>query len=248
MAVANTRARYVAGVLTEFDSLTQETVFPSSPIFFDEDFIGARGTVFPATATPGEPWIKKIVGAAPPTVGAVSNAGAGIVQLALAATSEKEDAVLYFGDQLTFDVTKALSWEARVQMPVLPSVAGVEATFGIMSSWIDGPDNNTYYLRFNCSGSGLVRAQTKDGVNTNSANTSLTFGTADWHNFRIDASVLTGIIFYIDGAQVTLPSAFAFAAVAPNSVLQPYFSMYKPSGTGVGSMNVDVCKVWCNRV
>jgi hypothetical protein len=36
------------------------------------------------------------------------------------------------------------------------------------------------------SGSGLVNVQTKDGVNTNSFASTLTFGTTDWHLSRVD--------------------------------------------------------------
>jgi hypothetical protein len=41
---------------------------------------------------------------------------------------------------------------------------------------------------------------------------------------------------------------FGFAAVAPASVLQPYFSVYKPSGAGTGTMQVDVIQAAADRV
>ena len=247
MPIANTRARYAGGVQAEYDSITGQTCFASAPIWFDEDFIGARGSVFPTIATPGEPWIKKIVGAAPPTVSAI-NAAAGIVQIALTATAEKQDAILYFGDQLTFDVTKGFSFETRILLPVTPGAAGVAATFGMMSSWIDGPDNNAYYARFQANGSGAVNLQTKDGVTTGSASSGLTMATSDWHIFRIDMTDTSNIGFWIDGNVVYQASPFSFKAVGSNAILQPYFSMYKPSGTGVGTMQVDFCQCWGNRV
>ena len=248
MPVANTRARYAGGVQAEYDAITGQTCFASAPIWFDDDFIGGRGSVIPTIATPGEPWVKKIVGAGPPTVGSVANASGGVIQIALAATSEKEDAVFYFGDQLTFDATKALSFETRIQLPVLPSLAGVEATFGLHSAWIDGPDNASFYARCQANGSGAINLQTKDGVTTNSVASGLVMGTTDWHIFRIDMTDPNNIGFWIDGILVYQATPFSFKATGANAILQPYFSLYKPSGTGVGSMNVDYCQCWGNRV
>jgi hypothetical protein len=45
--------------------------------------------------------------------------------------------------------------------------------------------------------------------------------------------------FFIDGVQVSANGAVAFAATGANAVLQPYLAMYKPSGTGIGTLTVD---------
>ncbi len=249
MTIDTVRTRYAAGVPALYDSLTSETVLPYSTVFFDEDFIGARIAAgsWPTTPVVGEPWVYKKQGS-PTGVSAISAAGAGIVRLALAATSEAEEAALDFYDLLTFDVTKNIGFDCRVRMPVLPSATGVEAVFGLMSTGTTAPDANAYYIRFQLSGSGLVNVQTKDGVNTNSAASPLTFGTVDWHIFRVDCSNPSSIGFYIDGILVALASAFAFAATGANALLQPYIGVYKPSGTGVATMDVDMFKVWNNRV
>src|ERR1700731_2137077 len=96
-----TRAKYRTGVETFFEDITMETVMPLAPLLFGDEFIGAGHSAgVPASGAPvaGYPWVKKIVGAGPPTVALINNASGGQMQLALTATSEKEDAVLYWND------------------------------------------------------------------------------------------------------------------------------------------------------
>ena len=150
-----TKAKYRTYVQSFYDDATFETVEQMSPVQFGDDFVGAGHTAgIPAAGSPvaGYPWVKKIVGAAPPTVALVSNAACGQVALALTSTSEKEDAVLYWNDALTIDVTKIASIEVRAALSVAPSAAGVQMVLGLAAAWIDGPDNNTHYLEFRLHG------------------------------------------------------------------------------------------------
>lgn len=244
----NTRARTVAGVETFYDSLTFETVMPMSPLFFEDDFLGARGTVIPTSATAGEPWVSKTVkSAGTPTVTAVANAAGGQVACALDATSEKQDAILYFGDCKGLDVTKALVYEARIALSVLPSAASVQTVFGLSSSWIDGPDNGAAYLEFGATANGAINCRSQDGTTQNSLSSGIVVTAGAFHLYRIDATDPTNVRFYIDGVDVT-PSTIAFAATGASAILQPYVSVYKPSGTGVATTAVDVVKIWTNRV
>src|SRR4051812_29490436 len=123
-----TRSRYNAGTLVFSDSATHERVLPLGPIVFYDDFGTAGRKVIPAagSAESGMPWTKKIVGAAPPTVAGVANAIGGQVACTLTSTSEKQDALLYWDDNLGLDVTKGLVFETRVKLSVLPSAAGVQ--------------------------------------------------------------------------------------------------------------------------
>lgn len=233
-----------------FDTNTQETIARYLPISFDEDFLGAgHAAGIPAAGSPvaGYPWVKKIVGAGPPTVALVANAGGGIVANALTATSEKEDAALYFNDQLTFDMTKGVVWEARIAFSVLPTTL-VESVFGLQSAWIDGPDNASFYAQFQASASGLINMRTKDGVNTLSYATGVTLVAGAFHIFKIDASNVADVQFFIDGVRVSTPGQMSFAATGANAILQPYLSMYKASGTGVGTLQIDMVQIASNRV
>ncbi len=244
-----TKAKYVAGVQTFFDSVSFETVAKMSPVVFADDFVGAGSLVIPAagSAESGVPWTKKIVGAAPPTVAGVANAIGVQVACALTAASEKQDAALYWGDQKGLDVTKGLVFETRVQLSVLPSAAGVQAVFGLSSNWIDGPDSAGQYLQFGATANGNILIRSQDGATQNSIASGITVVNTEWHTFRIDATDVTDVKFFIDGMQVSANGAVAFAATGANAVLQPYVAMYKPSGTGVGTLTADYVKAWMNR-
>ena len=246
----STRAKYVAGVQSFFDDGTFETVHKMSPLVFRDDFLGAGALVVPAagSAESGVDWVKKIVGAAPPTVAGVAKAVAGQMALTLTSTSEKQDAVLYWGDNEALDVTKGLVFEAKINLAVLPSAAGVQAVFGVASDWVDGPDNNTCYLQLGATANGALLIRSFDGVTQLSASANVTLTTADWAIVRIDATDLTDVKMFVNGNQVTSNGQINFAATGSLAVLQPYFAMYKPSGTGVGTLKVDYVKAWMNRI
>jgi hypothetical protein len=245
----STKAKYIAGIQTFFDSASFETVTKMSPVIFYDDFLGAGSLIIPAagSAESGVPWTKKIVGAAPPTVAGVANAIGGQIACVLTAVNEKQDAALYWGDQKGLDVTKGLVFETRVQLSVLPSATGVQAVFGLSANWIDGPDNASQYLEFGTTANGNILIRSQDGVTQNSIATGITVLNTEWHTFRIDATDITDVKFFIDGVQVSANGAMAFAATGANAVLQPYLAMYKPSGTGLGTLTTDYVKAWMNR-
>lgn len=245
-----TKSKYGPGrVLTYSDDATFETTGRLAPLVYNDDFLGAGRLVVPAagSAESGMDWVKKIVGAAPPTVAGVASAVGGQVACALTATSEKQDAVLYWGDQKALDITKGLVFETRIRLSVLPSAAGVQAVAGLSSDWIDGPDNNTCYAQFQANGSGLLYFRAFDGSTPTSVSTGVTLTTADWVVLRIDASDATNVRFYVNGRQVSAENAVNFAATGTLAVLQPYNGVYKPSGTGVGSIVTDYVRAWQNR-
>src|ERR1700738_5082238 len=190
-----TRAKYINGIQTFFEDKTFETVMPMAPLQFADDFIGAGHSAgVPAAASPvaGYPWVKKIVGAAPPTVALVANATGGQMQLALTATSELQDAVLYWNDNLAIDVTKGTVFEARAALSVPPSVAGVQVVLGLAAAWINGPDANVKYLEFGCTANNRLLVRSQDGATQNSiaaanAGAAVALDT-NFHIFRIDAS------------------------------------------------------------
>lgn len=244
----STKAKYNAGVQTFFDGTTFETVHAMSPLLFSDDFLGAGGGTIPTTATAGSSWLGKIVKTGGTvTVAAVANAVGGQVSCTLDATSEKQDAALYFGDQKSLDVTKGLVFEARAALTVLPSASGVQAVIGLQSNWIDGPDNASYYLQFEAAASGAINIRSKDGVTTTSVASGVTVVAGAFHVFRIDATDVTKVRFFIDGEEVTPSAGVSFAATGANAVLQPYLAAYKPSGVGVCTVTADRVMAWQNR-
>lgn len=230
-----------------FDVSTQEVVGINSPLYFDDDFIGAgHNAGIPAAGAPvaGYAWVKKIVGAAPPTVALVANAAGGQIACTLTATSEKQDAALYWNDNLSLDATKGLVWQARAQLTVLPSAAGVQAVWGLQSAWIDGPNNAAEYIRFGATANGAVLMTAFDGVTTYSLATGVTVLATDFHHYRIDCTVPTDIKFFIDGVQVSSTGQIGFAATGAAAILQSYMSAYKPAGTGVATITADAIGAW----
>jgi hypothetical protein len=245
----STRSRFVAQALQFYDDISAETMSRMAGLQYRDDFVGAGSLVIPAAGSgeSGADWVKKIVGAAPPTVAGVANAIGGQVACTLTATSEKQDAAIYWGDQKALDVTKGLIFEARFKLSVLPSAAGVQAVIGVASNWIDGPDNNTCYLQVGATANGNLLLRSYDGVTAVSAATGDVLTTADWAIARIDATDVSDVKFYVNGVKRNTLSQVNFAATGALAVLQPYAGMYKPSGVGVGTLTVDYVKTWMNR-
>ena len=215
----------------------------ASPITLTDDFANAAAA-FPTSAAAGYPWVKKIVGAGPPTVALVANATGGVVQIALEATSEKQDAVLYAGDQCVWDATKGMVVDIRAKLSVLPTT-GSKIVFGMMAAWIDGPNNNTFFVRFAANGTGEILAESFDGSTNVSIDTGVVVTTTGWHTYRIDMTNPANVLFYIDNVRVA--SASTFIAPGTTHPLQPYISGYKASGTSVGTIQVDSVNLWNGR-
>ena len=238
---------------SEYDAATSETINRYTAVVLDEDFVGpshAAGAGIPTAATVGYPWIQKTVKTGgTPTVAAVANAAGGVIRCALDATSEKQEATLYAADVLNWDMTKSTIIEFRVSNHVVPSAAAVEMVYGLHSAWIDGPDNASFYADFQQLASGVVNMRTKDGVNTIAAAAvpAVTMAVDTYHIFRIDATDPTNVRFFIDGTEVSTKGQFTFAATGANAILQPYFTVYKASGTGVGTLDIDMVQAGMNR-
>jgi hypothetical protein len=241
----------LGNMLSEFDLVSQETIARYSAVVVDDDFTGAGHASIPVQGSPaaGYPWVYRVVKTSgSPTVAPIANYSGGAMRLALDATSEKQEATLYANDVLNLDMTKCAIFECRVSNHVLPT-GNVEIVFGLQSAWIDGPDNASYYAQFQeaIAGAGLVNFRTKDGVNTLANASPATMVVDTFHIFRIDASNPANVRFFIDGVEVSSNGQMSFAATGANAVLQPYISVYKASGTGVGTVDVDMVQAAMNR-
>jgi hypothetical protein len=251
-----TRAAWRSYVQYEYEDLTQETVASGAPFQFGDDFVGAGHTAgVPAAGSPaaGYAWVKKIVGAAPPTVALVANAGGGQIASTLAATSEAEEASLYFNDSLVVDTTKVGQAEWRAALSVAPSASGVQAALGLGSAWVGGPTNLARYMLFGWTANGNLLVQAKDGVATTYSAAAAPIGGSaiasdtNMHVFRIEWSSPSDIAFYYDGARVNPVGSIVWAATGANAILQPWSTVYKPSGTGLATLTVDKIDIFNGR-
>src|SRR5689334_21013336 len=118
----STKARYNGGIVTYYDSATQETTARLAPVALYDDFLNPS-LVVPAAGSleSGVLWASKIIGAAPPTVAGVANDTNGTVACTLTSASQKQDAEIYAGDQLCFSMLQGVVFEARVKLSVLPT-------------------------------------------------------------------------------------------------------------------------------
>ncbi len=252
-----TRDNYVAYIQRSYDDLTGETVNGGWPLQFGDDFVGGGHTAgIPAAGSPaaGYPWVKKIVGAAPPTVALNTNSVAGTVSCTLAATSEAEEAGLYWNDSLSFDMTKFGMVEWRAALSVLPTgVAG--AAIGVGSAWVSGGlPSFARYLAFGWAASGALRIYALDGVqgavNLAAAPIGGSAITSDTnqHYFRIDWSNNADIVFYYDSNRVNAVGSVTWTATAgANSIMQPWADVYKASGTGLATLTIDKIDMFNSR-
>lgn len=243
-----TKARWVNGILTFYDSQTHEQLGPQAPLVYIDDFLGAGDVVVPAAgaAESGMAWVKKIVGAAPPTVAGVADAANGVIQCALTADNQKQDAGLYHDDQRGFSLEQGCIFETRVKVSVLPTDVA-EAVFGVLGDWADGPDAILYSAFFSADGGGAITCEVDDNATDQSAASGVTVLATAWHVYRIDFTSVTDIRFYIDGVHVATGTTFVYAATGANAILQPYLGLYKATGTGLGTIQVDYVRIWQKR-
>ncbi len=231
-----------------YNNTTKETVFPLADVRFIDDFLVGGGVVFPAAGSPesGCPWVKKIVGAGPPTVAAVADGVNGLVACTLTADSEKQSADLYTNDELQFSIVQGLCVEFKISPTVLPTLAA-ELNFGLISSWADGYDATTYNVMGTFDGSGELFFEKDDNATDESATSGVTLTAGQSAIVKIDCTDIASIKFYVNGVRKAEGTVFDWAASAANSKVQPFFGAYKASGAGVGTLTVDYVKVWQNR-
>jgi len=243
--MGTTKAKWRGGILNFYDGSTFETVFGAAPVMFYDDFLGPD-IVIPASGSvvSGCRWSKKIIGAAPPTVAGVDDTTNGVIQCALTNADQKQDAALHMNDCLTFSIAQGAIFEARIKLATLPTGNGV-ASWGLWGAWGDG--GSAYRVGFTAEGNGAILCESDDNATDTSAASGVTVLNTDYKIYRIDCTVQTDIKFYINGEGVATSTTFANAASAANSKSQPHVGMYKASGTGVGTIEVDYVRIWQNR-
>lgn len=248
----STKSKYVGGNLTFFDSATFERVLPLAPVKFEDDFLwGAGGlATIPNVSSEenGFPWTKLIVGAGPPTIGAVADAASGVMELALTNDSQAQDAMIYHSDQRAFSLKQGCIFEARVKFSVLPTT-GVKAVLGLAGDHNLDKDAVTEHAWFGAAASAAMIAETDDTTNDNDdVSTGVTVTTSQWKIYQIDFRTIADVRFYINGASVATATTFDMSNLSDSeAVMQPYFSLDKASGTGVGTMQIDCVRIWSNR-
>jgi len=230
-----------SGRLVFYDDVSFETLWTTYPVQFVEDFLGTAilsdGTTI---------WNKVDVGTA--TEAIVTDSSNGQFLLHLAANDEAEDAVLYHGDNKTFDVGNGLIFEARVDMAVSPGT-GVTAVFGMCGDHNLDKDTVTEAAWFRFDADLAADVETDDTTNNNDdISTGHTAVAGTYDIYRIDFTTIADVKFFINGTRVATGTTFDMSNLsAAEQQMQPYFSLDKASGTGLGDINIDYVKIFSNR-
>jgi hypothetical protein len=226
-----------------YDGSTFETLMTGFPVVFVEDFLGvAGGGPFDGTTK----WNVVDVGGA--TEAIVADSSNGQFLLHLAADNEAEDAVLYHSDNKTFDVGNGLIFETRVNMAVAPGT-GVCAVFGMCGDHNLDKDSVTEAAWFRFDASLVCKVESDDTTNNNDdVATGHTAVAGTYDIYRIDFTDLTDVKFFINGARVATDTTFDMSNLsAAEQQMQPYFSLDKANGAGLGDINIDYVKIFSNR-
>ncbi len=202
------------------------------------------GTTAGTDVESGCKWAKKIVGAAPPTVAKSADVVNAHILCSLTADVQKQDAALYWDDQLSLSIAQGIIFETRLSLTTLPTLNGI-ASFGLWGDWADGGSN--YRVGFEVPAGGLCACESDDNATDTSASSGQTLVAGTYNIFRIDCTIQTDIKFYIDGTRVAASTTFNNAASAANSKCQPHAGMYKAAGAGLGVISVDYVKIFQNR-
>lgn len=231
-----------------FDTVTHETVnIINGKVAFVDDFIS---TDFMVAASGVMGWTKKDTSAAGDTYEAiVANQPGGVMKLELdEGQNEKEEAGIYFGDALNFNLDKGVIFECRAAIHTAPTLQS-EIYFGFANAYVEGPiaeadAGPTIHAFFCYDGALTPTIHTDDTSNDNDAvATGVTSVLDTYEIFRIDCIDPASVKFYIDGARVGSATTFDMSTGA-NVVVQPFLFAHKETSAGDGVVYIDYVKMW----
>jgi hypothetical protein len=241
----STKMRWRNGIATFYDGTTQESM-PVAPFVLYDDF---EGTVIRTVAAGVKGWTVKDTAGGAETI--LANQHGGILSLALTAGNEKQEAGIYLGDALNFNLDKGPIFECRAAVHTAPTDQG-ELYFGLTNAYVEGPiaeadAGPTVHALFMFDGGLVCTIHTDDTANDNDAKpTGVTAVLDAFHVFRIDFTTASDVKFFIDGVAVGTATTFDMSTGA-NVVTQPFIMAHKETGTGVAELYVDYVKVWSAR-
>lgn len=239
-----TKSYYRNGVLTFYDPAKKHIwTNRMARSWFHEDFDSITTIPGDGSKANGTPWVDDITGAAPPVTSIVADAPGGVVQHALTADSQAQDATIHFDDTRYFDLSRGLVYQALMRCTVLPTSTAT-AHIGLTSDHSAGFVNTSYNVGFTVAASGALSINMDDNATLTAISTGLNLTVDVWYVLRIECFDLTKVRYYVNGVNYGGSSATPYAATGANLVLQPYQGVYKASGTGVGTLQVDSVDIW----
>jgi hypothetical protein len=245
-----TKSKWVNGILTFFSGSTFETVEPLAPITFYDDFVN---TQLRTAATGVEGWtVKHTTTLGTPVEAIRANQPGGVVTLEVdGGQNEKEEAGIYWGDALNFNLDKGPIFEARVAVR-LTGTGQTEMYFGLANAYVEGPiieaDAGPTVHAFFAFDANLTPAIYTDDTTTDTDGTAtgVTAVEGAFNIYRIDCTNVADVKFYIDGVGVGTGTTHDLSA-SSNVMTQPFFMVHKETSTGVGKLDIDYVRVWSPR-
>lgn len=237
------KCRWTNGFQRFYDRATDETVHVMAQMWFTEDFLGEGGLELGNTV---DRW--EVIDVGDATEALRADIATGVWRLALTATSEAQDAGLYWGDQTSICVLNDVSFETKIDVAVLPSVSAT-AVWGMAGDHNLDKDTVAEHAWFRLDASGTVKVETDDGTtDTDDTATGITAVAGTANIYRIDFSDLSDVKFYIDGARVAGSTTHDLSALTTTTgLMQPYFSVDKAASVSVGTLDIDYCRIWGRR-
>jgi len=211
------------------------------------DFRGAYAP--PAVASRVDAWCSKATGSC-----LIKSVSGGSMDLALDATSEVQNACLYMGDILPFDINQLIRVEfvAKLTASLAAAVSGV---FGVAGARNDALDTVAQSAWFMFTGANTIYCETDDGTtDTDDKTTGLSLA-ASYRRFTIDFAEggntrslpslaqdgTSDIRFRMSndrGALVPVARTTRFDMSAFTGNLQLYAQIQKTTGTAVGTLSI----------
>jgi len=221
-----------------------QTIDCMSPAKFVDDFRGTA-TLLDGTTIWSVVDVSAAGDAAPARIADGEN---GVVEIKMANNDEAEDSVLYWGDERGINVKDGCIYEMRLTPHVLPTLA-VDCVFGLAGDHNLDKDTVTEAVWFKLDGSGVLVCESDDTTNNNDdVATGITLVADTYYNFRIDTTDNTNVKFFVDGVRVGSATTFDISNLSDaEGIMQPYFSLDKASGAGVGTLYIDRVGAWWNR-
>ncbi len=205
-----------------------------------EDFVGPAGSTLPF------PWGKQDTSAAgTPTLDYVANTVNGMYRLLHDSQSEAQKLTLYWADSLHIDITKQPIFEARLKINFAGATfsADQRIVIGLATARNATLDSIATNAWFRIEGANLdILWETDDTVTDDDDNDSgIDIVDNTYTVFKIDASDLTQVKFYVDGVLA------GTGAMSSTATVQPYIEIQRDAGTELESVDIDYVSVVWNR-
>ena len=209
-------------------------------VTLEQDFLLAASATLPL------PLAKAVQGSA--TGDFLANTAGGVYSLATAAVSEAEAAQLTCGDQLVFDPTKGLVFEARVRVNIPGAtitaderwVVGLVSAHATAQTALDGTTINAW---FRGEGANLnIYVEGDDNVtNTDDVDSGVDYVDNTWMLLKIDMSDITAVTFAINRNPIA--TTVSMAALTSANLVQPILCYQRDAGSEINLLECDWLRV-----